>query len=265
MKADDFCRAFCDRIAMRPVPIGYVLKTPFRRADGDAIAIYLRRHSEDPTQYRLEDDGQTIAFLEASGVDLDSEKRFEAFTELLKEYDAFLDEGESVLHTQFLAEDDLAAASVRFTALLLRVVDLLLLSTSRVRSTFRDDLVEMVERQFGTAAIELNSPLNPAMKDYVVDIIVRSSDGRALAIFAGTSELKALEALLFSKECREQQVANVRPMLVLENAKPREIKERTFSRVINSDILLASMDGEEIAIRRKMAESLAPYGHRTLS
>jgi hypothetical protein len=140
---------------------------------------------------------------------------------------------------------------------MLRVTDLLLLARSRIRSTFREDLVRMVEAQFGShAEIDLNAPLNAALKDYVVDIIVRSPDGRALAIFAATSELKALECLLFWREQRDRAMHNVRTMLVLETSKPREIKERTLSRVMNSTILLASMDGEEIAIRQKMENSL---------
>jgi hypothetical protein len=46
-------------------------------------------------------------------------------------------------------------------------------------------------------------------------------------------------------------------MLVLETAKPRDIKEQTISRVMNSGgLLLVSMDGDEIQIGRKMNENL---------
>lgn len=255
MNESAFCEAFCERLALREVPIGRVLKTPFRRPDSDPIDIYMRRASDGT--YRLEDDGQTIGFLEAGGIDFDSDARFEVLAELLREYGAFLDEDELLIHTDYLQEERLPGASVKFSALLLRVYDLLLLTPSRVRSTFRDDLIDMVRRQFGPqAAIELNRPVQDSMKDYLVDIIVRSPDGRALAIFAATSELKALEALLFWKEYRDQDVANLRAMLVVETAKPRDIKERTFSRVMNSGLILAAMDGEEIQIGRKMKESL---------
>ncbi len=214
------------------------------------------RRANDGTS-RLEDDGQTIGFLEAGGVDLDAEARFEALAELLREHDAFLDERECLIHTSYHAEERLPAAAVKFSALLLRIYDLLLLTPSRVRSTFRDDLIDMVRRQFGpTAAIDLNAPVQDSMKDYPVDIIVRAPDGRALAIFAATSEMKALEALLFWKEYRDQEIAKLRAMLVVETSKPRDIKERTFSRVMNSGLILAAMDGEEIQIGRKMKESL---------
>ncbi len=93
------------------------------------------------------------------------------------------------------------------------------------------------------------------MNDYVVDIIVEHPDGKKLAIFAGTSELKALEALLFYREQKEQHVDETRSMLVLKEAKPKEIKDRTLSRVMNSEIILASMDGDCVAVRQKMASS----------
>ena len=257
MNADDICKAFCQPIALHSVPIGYALRTPFRGNDGDPITVYIRRDNTTPEErFRLEDDGQTIGFLETSGVDFDTDSRFSALAEMLREYDAHYDEQDVVIHTQYLHVEEIANACVRFTALLLRLSDLLLLSPGRVRRTFRDDLIELVTQQFGEEAIRLNSPLNPSMKDYVIDIVVRSSDGRALAIYAATSESKALEALLFSRECRDHNITNVRSMLILENPKPRDIRNRTLSRVMNSDILLASMEGEEIAIKRKIQETL---------
>lgn len=147
MNAEMICAAFCAPVALNEVPIGYALRTPFRRADGDAVSIYLRRDSEDRSRYRLEDDGQIIGFLEASGVDLETETRQEALADLLREHGAFFDETECVLHTDFMPEKDVPAAAVSFSALLLRVIDLLLLARNRVRSTFREDLIQMVENQ----------------------------------------------------------------------------------------------------------------------
>lgn len=258
MNADDICNAFCQPISLHRIPIGYVLRTPFRRADGDPIAVYIRRDETTlQEQYRLEDDGQTIGFLETSGVDLDTETRMQALADLMREYNAYYDQDEVVIHTEYMSEFEIPVACVRFTALLVRILDLLLLASNRVRSTFREDLIEIAKRQFGEGAIEINKPLLVSMKDYVVDIIVRAPDQRALAIFAATSEIKALEALLFQFECERRDITTVKSMLVLESAKPRDIRTRTLSRVINSDLTLASMDGEEIAIRRKMQESLA--------
>jgi Domain of unknown function DUF1828 len=255
MNDEDFCRAFCHNLALREVPIGYVLRTPFRRTDGDAISIYLRL-ADDGT-VRLEDDGMTVGYLEANGFDLESDSRFESLADMLKEHGAFLDEGNCLIHTAALPAPEAPGAAVRFSALLVRIYDLLLLTPARVRSTFKDDLVELVERQFGlVAGIEVNEAVQESMKDYVVDVIVRARDGRTLAIYAATSELKALEALLFWNEYRNQRIENLRAMLVVETSKPRDIKEKTFSRVMNSDILLASMEGGELQIGRKIRENV---------
>jgi hypothetical protein len=119
MNAEDFCLAFCENTALHELPIGYVLKTPFRKPDGDALAVYIRRLAGD--QFRFEDDGQTIANLEACGVDLDSETRFEAFNDLLRQHEASYDESESLIHTAPIAKSSLPVHAAMFTALMLRV------------------------------------------------------------------------------------------------------------------------------------------------
>lgn len=255
MKPRDFCSAFCTAIALNDVPIGYAFKTPFRKADGDAIALYIRRGPNGV--FRIEDDGQTINYLEMNGFDLDATSRSDAFYNLLREYDAFYDDENLLIYSKDMDEKDVPAASVRFSALMLRVFDFILLNKSRVKSTFRDDLIAMIEEQFGQGCqIETNKPLQASMKDYIVDVLVRSADGRTLAVYAGSSELRALESLLFWKEYREQEIKGVKTMLVLETAKPRDIKDRTLARVMNSGILLATLEGDAIAVRQKMSESL---------
>jgi Domain of unknown function DUF1828 len=261
MRPDAFCEAFCAQLALHEVPIGYVLKTPFLRRDGDAVAIYIRRNEKDPRLFRIEDDGLALTELEFAGFDLDTESRLDALGELLDEFDAQFDDTECVFHTDFVEEADLPQLSLRFFQLILRIPDLKFLVTERVRRTFLEDLLRLVEEQFVNCYVQVNRPVNPDMKDYVVDIIVRAPDERILAIFAATSELKALESLLFWRECKDRNVRHIRSMLVLEKAKPGYIKGRTLSRVMNSEILLASMEGEEVAIRQKMAMVLDHARH----
>lgn len=257
MKKEQFCEAFCARITLKEVPIGYVIRTPFFRGPNDPIAVYARRCHDNPHEYRLEDDGQTIAYLEASGADLDSQTRYETFVSILRDENAMYSEEESLIHSRVMHESKIADACVSFSEMLLRVCDLSVLSTNRVRNTFKEDLIDLVEQQFGpTSDIIFNAPLIESLKDYIIDIVVKSPDGRALAIYAGTSELKALEALLFSREAAAQDISKLRTMLILEQSKPAEIKQKTLSRVMNSDIILAAMDGESVAVRKKMRQSL---------
>ena len=241
---------------MTPVPIGFAVRTPHLKSDGDFSGFYLRRNPEQPDEYRIEDDGCTIADLETQGFDLDKETRFEAFTELLKEHHVYFDDANAILATEYMREDRLAPAAISFSYFMARVQDLTLLVGSRVQRSFKEDLAELIEEQFGKVAkIERNAPVDQEHRDYIVDFVIRSPDGRVLAVFAGSSELKALESLLFWEQYKAQE--NVRPMMVLEEAKPVAIKERTLSRVMNSGLVLATLDGGLVNVGDKLRRTLA--------
>jgi len=116
MIKEDICRAFCNDVVVTIVPIGLAIGTPFRRSDGDAISFYVNT-STLPGVARLEDDGETIPYLEACGVDFDKK----AFHELLKEYGAEYDETENIIRTPNMREAEVPRAALLFTALLLRL------------------------------------------------------------------------------------------------------------------------------------------------
>jgi hypothetical protein len=261
MNKEMLCQEFCDRVSIHEVPIGYVLKTPFVMPDGDPIAIYARRNGRNPDMFRLEDSGLMMGELEAAGFDLESEARLDTLGELLEDHNAQFDEDECLFHTDYMRSDELLRASFGFCQLLVRLPDLALTVSERTRRSFFEDLLRIVETQFEGYTIQIRKPLRADMNDYQVDIIVRADDGRVLAIYAATSEIKALESLLFWKECQDRGVEHLRSMLVLERANPGYIKKRTLSRVMNSQILLASLDGEEIAVRHKMSMTLDDARH----
>src|SRR5262249_41271359 len=146
-------------LQITPVPIGFAVKTPFFRPDGDAVGFYIRR--AESGGLRLEDDGSTIAFLEASGIDLDLESRRELLAELLDQYHARYDENEVLIHSALLKESDLPRAALAFSALMLRIYDLLFATPKRVAKSFLEDLAELIETSFsGSAKVERNAPFN---------------------------------------------------------------------------------------------------------
>lgn len=252
------CDAFCADVLVTPVPIGFAVRTPHIKPDGDFAAFYLRRHSENEGQFRIEDDGCTVADLEASGFDLDKESRFEAFAGLLSDHHVRFDDRDVLITTDYMTLDKLAPAAISFSYFMARVQDLSLLIGSRVQRSFKEDLADLIEDQFGSVAkIERNAPLDKEHGDYIVDFIVRAPDGRVLAVFAGSSELKALESLLFWEQIKGGDYESVRPMIVLEEAKPAAIKERTLSRVMNSGLVLATLDGGLINVGDKLRRTLA--------
>lgn len=232
---DDLCKAFCDDILIRDVPIGFAVSTGFRRNDGDAVGFYIAYDPDDSTLARLEDDGMTVPILEASGADVTDGPRAEAFAALLTEYAVEHDEAENVLHTPFMPLDKLAREAIRFVAMLLRVQDFLLLTRERVEETFKADVIKAVTERFaGRAEIETDDVVSTVLRDYPADVVIRPRDGDPMALFIATSENKALEALVLSMQTQYVQRVPCKVMMMLETAKPPRIKERTLARSMNS-------------------------------
>jgi Domain of unknown function DUF1828 len=257
MKLQEICRALCAGLAMREVPIGYAIRTPFQKLDGDAIGVYLRREIGSPGLLRLEDDGGTIASLEEDGVSFASETRSDALNVLLHQYNAQFDENTMIIHTDYLPESRIPANFAKFMALLIRLQDLRLLSQDRVRELFKDDVRLMLSKHFGgqIEILEDEKP-NHLLPDYVADFVLRSPSGETLALFAASSETKALEALLLWQELARRRLTNVHSMAIFEGAKPQKIKSRTMSRLMNSEVLLGTLEGDPWELARKMAQNL---------
>ena len=147
MMKEDICRAFCNEVHVKDVPIGLAVSTPFRRSDGDAVAFYVVRTDTAPGIARLEDDGQTMPYLEACGVDFETSTRRKAFEELLAEYGAEHDEDENVIRTSNMREEEIPRAALTFAALLLRLYDFLLLTQEHGEGVFLRRLLPREARQ----------------------------------------------------------------------------------------------------------------------
>ncbi len=257
MKVEELCKAFCSGLALRPVPIGFAVKTPFEAPDGDAIGFYLRRSADAPSHLRFEDDGGTIAALEEDGVSLEAESRFEAFKTLLKQYHAYYDESTYSIYTDYIPEKRIPTNFAKFTALLLRLHDLRLYTRDRVEKVFKDDVRSLVNEYF-EHKVEIFEDETPSevLTDYVADFVLRARTGETLAVYAASTEIKALEALLLWQELGRRNVKSVKSMALFDRASPPFIRKRTLSRLINSEVLLGTMDGTRWEIARKIANSL---------
>lgn len=232
--------------------MGFAIRTPFRTADGDAVALYARRDPDFSGRYRFEDDGATLADLQEEGFSLENEARSAEFHRLLAEYGCHYDEGEVLIHTDYLSEEQLPAYFLKFMALMVRLGDLRMLSRTVVRDTFKADLQEFVEETFeGMATVERDASPVSSLSDYVADVVVRGPDS-TLAIYAGTTEVKALEAFVLWQELERQGLTGVIPMVVFERAKPTTIKARTMARLMNSNVSLGSLEGSRWDVGQKM-------------
>lgn len=194
---EELCRAFCNEISVKEVPAGLSIRTPFLRSDGDAISFYVVKTDTIPGAARLEDDGQTIPYLEACGVDFETSTRQKAFEQLLKEYGAVHDEGENVIRTPNMSEAELPRAALRFSAFLLRLYDFLLLTQEHVESTFKEDAKNRIKEAIGDrASVREDVAVSPTLAEIIPDMVISAAGRDPVAVFLAQSAVRIQDAII---------------------------------------------------------------------
>ena len=107
------CEAFCEELEALPVGAGLIVNTPFEGANGERLGFTIVRDAEDPTLFRLEDDGPTISLLEADGIDFGTDARPAVLTELLAEYRVSYDTDLTTFVSASVTEEQVYAAALR--------------------------------------------------------------------------------------------------------------------------------------------------------
>lgn len=231
---EEICRAFCHEITVREVPAGFAVGTAFRRRDGDSISFYVIRDQARPGVSHLEDDGETIPYLEACGVDFDTQTRQRAFQDLLAEYDAEFDEADSLIRTQAMTERELPSAALRFVALLLRLSDFLLLTQEHVESTFHEDAKRRIKDVVGDrAVIEEERPVHPRLHEVVPDMVLRAGERDAVAVFLAQSAQRVNDAIFLQMAAlyEAKQPVSVIALLEKESSVSRDLRQRAANRL----------------------------------
>lgn len=217
MMKDELCAAFCEGLEIAEVPAGLAVGTSFMGQTGDRIAFYITGPDENGL-WRIQDDGSTIPFVEATGTDLSISARAHAFSAMLAEYDANFDEETGELQSAWLPRDDVAKAAMGFVALLLRVQELAILSIDRVRLTWIEEAMLMLQEAIGErATIQQDAPVFPDMGEYRADLVIAPNDRPPVALFFGTADSKVFEALLIQTVARYQLHSQCEVVLLLEN------------------------------------------------
>lgn len=200
------CKEFCGTLTVRKVRDGFAIGTGYQDTDGDAIGFYVIGPDKSG-KFRIEDDGLSIAMIEANGVDLTSKTRSEAFHALLNEYNVIFDSDNGELSTESLTESELGSASMRFLGFMLRVQDLMLLTQEKIASTFKEDATRMLQQKIADKADIFESGIvDEALKENVADLVIKSEGRKPVALYFGTSESKVLEALLLQSYAENKQI-----------------------------------------------------------
>ncbi len=258
---DALCRAFCDALTVREIPDGLAVGTPFRRG-GDALGFYIINCRQNRAYARLEDDGQTISLIEASGVNLSVGSRAAMLGILLSEFGIQYDTLESVLHTPFVRIDEIPALSLKFIEFLVKMQDFAFFTRTRVEDTFRSDVIlSVMERFSGRAEVELEAAPNEPLMNHVADVVIRPPERAPLALYVGDSNNKALEAVVLQQKTIISDImCNV--MLVVREAKPKRVQTRVLAIVHDDKELAVAVypDDPEKALKQMERLAFGLYG-----
>jgi Domain of unknown function DUF1828 len=241
---DLLCKAFCNELAVRAVPAGLAVRTPFTMSSGEPLGFYIL--GPDPTgRYRLEDDGSTMPLIEAAGVDLNTQTRQDAVAELFEEYKAQYDQETGELSTPPMPHDDVPARALQFAALLLRLQDLLLLKPERAASTFREDAIRNIKTLIGDrAAIEENrSPAGGI--EFPADLLIHAQGRTPVAVYLAMSEQRVLEAVVAQMAVTYEAKSDCAIIALVE--RDTSISGRMRQRAVNRLAAMPIYQGDEIA------------------
>lgn len=228
------CQAFCGDLKLTDVPVGYAVTTTFRRDDGDSVAFYIVRDKARPGSYRIEDDGTTIPFLEASGVDFGTEARSDAFSSLLDSHGVEFDEDDMLLHTAVMREAELPKAAMRFLSLMLRINDFLLLTKDKVASTFKEDAAaRILEKMEGKAVVIQDAPVSASLSDTIPDMVIRAQNRVPVAVFFGSSPQRVNDAIFLQMQALYEVHEDVQVIALLEreNVIGHDLRRRAANRL----------------------------------
>ena len=258
--AEDFrnslCKTFCASVSVTPVADGYAVSTQFADSSGDPIGFYLIRTADG---YRIEDDGEYLSRLIASGIPIDQGTRGHILRAILEAGGAHLDEESFEIRSEPIEEEELAPRVIDFLSALIRIRDLELITREAVRSTFRDDASEALRRCFANVAgLEENQAVTDEFSEFPADLVIRPTvaEGRMGAVYFVTSNEKLSEALLLKMEAERLQRQDFVTIALIENSDLRGISRRKFQRAQNRSLSMPIFRGDENAAIRRIEEEL---------
>lgn len=252
----DLCAAFCAALEVHPVPSGYAVSTAFTDSSGDKITFYI---SETPDGYQVEDDGDFLATLVASGVPIDTGTRAALLEAILQEGRAYWDRETYEIKTEPFAAEELSGRSVDFLSSLIRVRDLAKLTRERVKSAFREDFLSAVTAKFGQS-VTIAEGVAPAndLEEFPADLVLEPAlpGAKRGAIYLVNSNDKLNEALLAWQELRLKPHGDIALMAVLEDSDMKQISRRKWQRAQNRRLPMPVFRGDESGMLTFISQEL---------
>lgn len=194
---EQICEAFCENVQVTAFSGGLAISTPYQNfVSGDPIGIYAL--GPKAGAYRLVDNALTIALLETEGATMDAASRRDALAQILEQHGAGYDEEMGEIFKDGVSEADLPKAILEFSALLLRLNDLILLTVDRVRNAFEDDVRAAVRAEMDKRHIRYaeGQPVSEDLSGFTPDMVFYPHNRDPVALFIATNDAKLWQAML---------------------------------------------------------------------
>ena len=249
------CASFCAGFDVHAVPSGYAVSSIFTDRSGDRLDFYV---ASDDGGYRLEDDGEYLSRLIASGIEIERGQRGQLLDAILAGGQAYWDRDTLEIRTEPFGEAEIPSRAAGFISALLRTRDLELLTREVVHSTFKEDAMRALVERFGHVAdIEEDAAVHKDFADFPSDAVIKPKQkGRAGAIYFVSSNEKLGEALLLQMDAAMKQRTDFSVIALIEEPDMRPLSRRKFQRAQNRDLAMPIFRGDEEAaldqIERKL-------------
>jgi Domain of unknown function DUF1828 len=204
----------------------------------------------------LEDDGTTIPYLEAAGIDFETQTRRKALAAILDEYNAQFDEDEATICTREMPEHEIARAAIGFAALLLRLSDFLLLSQDHVESAFKEDAKKRIRDAIGDRATVVEDQLiNEHLSEVRPDLLIRATTRDPVAVFLAQSPQRVNDAIFLQMAAfyESHSALSVVALLEADSSVSSKLRQRAANRLSAVPIY---RNDEDQAVSRIVREAI---------
>lgn len=245
---DQLCEAFCGTLQVTKVPAGYAVGVGHKGMDGDPVGFYVVG-PDAHAKYKLQDDGLSVPTLEMNGVDLSNASRLAAFDSLRGEYGVEYDEESSEVWIDGVDAEQIGTAAIRFTAFLVRLQDMLLMSVERTASTFKEDALKTIRDVVGDRAkIQERFIVSKELEEIPADVGITVPGRPPVALFFGITEARLYEALLMQAYAEKLGIkVSVMAMLETESSLTKKMRQRAMNHL---DAVAVYRGGERDAALR---------------
>jgi hypothetical protein len=250
------CRAFCDGITVSEVPAGLAVSTPFEDTAGERIGFYLISDKKTG-RYRIEDDGELVPGLIASGANILKGSRGKLFQSLLSQGRIEFDTATGELRTPFIEQSEVPAAAMRFVTLLVRVASLSSTHPEIVSKNFRDDALARIHADL-SGSFEIregeDQPIAPTLAEFEPDVYLVARDKTPVAVFVAVSDQRIYEAILMQMAADHEAKVPCSVVSLIDREGSKLTTKRMRQRARNRLGAVPEFYGEEAQAIQRIAQ-----------